>query len=302
MRSLLEQLQNNESVLLMYLAGELPPEDHAEVEQLLATDGGMRRELVKLREAHVGVIDALAAMDRAEPAPIAPAVASRQASRLIVDWNVRRLAAPKPAPAAKGLPYPWWVYPVATAASILLAFLVWWGNHPDGGPPSGPWNESAPIIGNTGTIAGNNGPPNPAGDGSGSVANNNNGPAAAPAGNAPDGSAPALAPGDTSPGGDSPSASASAPAAPDAALADGSMPGSNPQDGSVAGVAGPASGLATGLQTGSASLPTPAPSDIPAVDPVAAAQDDGNRDLAIAEAQFRSSALGGDGDSLLGAQ
>jgi hypothetical protein len=31
------------------------------------------------------------------------------------------------------LRYPWWVYPSAAAASLLLAFLAWWGHSVDTG-------------------------------------------------------------------------------------------------------------------------------------------------------------------------
>ena len=41
----LQHLENNEAVLLMYLAGELTDSDRAEVEQMLATDARLRAEL-----------------------------------------------------------------------------------------------------------------------------------------------------------------------------------------------------------------------------------------------------------------
>ena len=43
MSSLLPQL-NNESLLLMYIADELPAEDRVEVEQMLTIDPGMRAQ------------------------------------------------------------------------------------------------------------------------------------------------------------------------------------------------------------------------------------------------------------------
>ena len=64
MSSLLQQLENNEAVLLMYLADELPAEDRAEVEQMLATDAGMRAALESLRDVTRRVDEGLAAADR----------------------------------------------------------------------------------------------------------------------------------------------------------------------------------------------------------------------------------------------
>ena len=38
MSNLLQQLENNEAILLMYLAGELPEPDRVEVEQMLVSN------------------------------------------------------------------------------------------------------------------------------------------------------------------------------------------------------------------------------------------------------------------------
>ncbi len=48
MSSFLEQLENNEATLLMYLAGELPQADQDEVEQMLQRDASMRATLADL--------------------------------------------------------------------------------------------------------------------------------------------------------------------------------------------------------------------------------------------------------------
>src|SRR5258706_8742588 len=48
MSNLLHELENNEAILLMYLAGELPEEDRIEVEQMLAGDPALRAELAEL--------------------------------------------------------------------------------------------------------------------------------------------------------------------------------------------------------------------------------------------------------------
>ena len=116
MKSLLQQLENNEAVLLMYLADELPAEDRLEVEQHLAGDANFRREL-----------------DRASHPAVTESAALRQANRVVRAEIARRSLLPKPVATPRGLRYPWWSYPLATAASVLIAFLVWWGNHTEHG-------------------------------------------------------------------------------------------------------------------------------------------------------------------------
>ena len=128
MANLLGQLGGDEGVLLMYLAGELQADDRAEVEQRLARDPALRAALESVREAHDAFAAAMPALDRVErlPAPQGPGV--RRVVRAMQQWQAGRLAAePAPAP-VKTLRYPWWAYPLAAAASVIIAFVVWWGN------------------------------------------------------------------------------------------------------------------------------------------------------------------------------
>jgi anti-sigma factor RsiW len=128
MPSLLEQL-GNEQAMLMHLAGELPPEDAAELEAMLKTDPRLAREAEELREMRDSVFSSLERLDRLEPPPLTDAMALRNVRR---ELNLQRLSLISAESAEKSLGkrlrYPWWVYPMATAAAVLLAFLVWWGN------------------------------------------------------------------------------------------------------------------------------------------------------------------------------
>lgn len=131
MPNLLQELQNNEAVLLMYVTDELPDEDRAEVEQMLASDASLRAELEEVRLALASSSSAMASLDRLTRLPVKRDAALRQVNRLMARWNVERLAkVPVPVP-VKGLIFPWWSYPLATAASVMLAFLVFWGNRDD---------------------------------------------------------------------------------------------------------------------------------------------------------------------------
>src|SRR5215210_6560424 len=131
--NLLRQLENKQAVLLMHLAGELPPEDRVEVEQMLATDPGMRADLERLREAHGAFVSAMPALDRATRLPAPESVGVSRIVRLIEQWQARRLARPREADPRRTLRFPWWAYPMAASASVVIAFLVWWGNS-DRGP------------------------------------------------------------------------------------------------------------------------------------------------------------------------
>jgi len=127
--SVLQQLENNDAVLLMYLAGELPAEDRAEVERMLAVDAGLRQNLERLRQTYAWVAGALGRQDRAVAPAVPQAVAVRRVGRAMRQWHARRLAAAPPREqAGTSLRYPWWAYPLAAAASVVIAFLVWWGN------------------------------------------------------------------------------------------------------------------------------------------------------------------------------
>ena len=131
MASVLQQLETNEAILLMYAAGELPAEDRAEVERRLDADLGLREQLDWLREAYDAFGDAVARDDRSAAArlPVPEAVAVRRVGREMLLWQARRrAAAPVEGPSRSALRYPWWAYPAAAAASVVLAFLVWWGN------------------------------------------------------------------------------------------------------------------------------------------------------------------------------
>jgi anti-sigma factor RsiW len=126
--NLLRQLESDEAILLMYLADELPPEDRQEVSQMLATDPRMRALLERVREAHDGFAAAMPALDRATRLPAPEAAGVRRVVRAMRQWQARRIARPAPAPPGPGLMYPWWAYPLAAAASVVIAFLVWWGH------------------------------------------------------------------------------------------------------------------------------------------------------------------------------
>lgn len=126
MNNLLSQLQSNEAVLLMYLADELPPKDRAEVDHLLQSDGAMRTQLQHLRDSLARLDDAMAAQGdqtfNVERAIQRTTAAMRQ-------WRAEVAGRPALARSeASRLPLPWWCYPLAAAASIVVAAAVFFAN------------------------------------------------------------------------------------------------------------------------------------------------------------------------------
>src|SRR5687768_18582554 len=94
MTSLLHNLENNEAILLMYLADELSAEDRAEVEHMLGSDGGMRAELERLRALHDGTTAAIGAADAGARLLVSEGVGVRRATRRMGQWETGYVLAP----------------------------------------------------------------------------------------------------------------------------------------------------------------------------------------------------------------
>ncbi len=126
---------DNHGILLMYLADELPEADRAEVEQMLASDQGLRLTLESVRRDQDAAFSAIAVADELAAVPIGRQVAVRQVSRLIGAWQSRRIASRIASPVIGRNSFRWWLYPSAAAAILALGFLVWWGNRPEDSRP-----------------------------------------------------------------------------------------------------------------------------------------------------------------------
>ena len=130
MSNLLQQL-DEQSMLLMYANDELPEADRAEVEQRLAHDPALSARLAELSSAQERIFSGLGRLDAKTPLAISQAVAVREVSRAMRQAMAERAAASVDDKPKWGLRYPWWAYPSAAAAAILIAWLVYWGNSPD---------------------------------------------------------------------------------------------------------------------------------------------------------------------------
>lgn len=129
---MLNDLDNNESILLLYLADELPASDRTEVERMLSRDAAMRDQLDALRADLESAQNAMQRIDELTLPPVPDVVAIRQATRLLKQWQEKQWEAIRqqyvPPGEPKSLRFAWWSYPLATAAAIAVALLVWWTN------------------------------------------------------------------------------------------------------------------------------------------------------------------------------
>lgn len=132
MKNLLEELENNEAILLMFLAGELPAEDHAEVEQMLARDAGMRGTLDELRVLHGQMNETFVRLDSAASKMSDEASirrASRAMSQALSAQGASRPMAASNAP-QRALRIGWLVYPAAAAAAIVVGAMLYMNQAP----------------------------------------------------------------------------------------------------------------------------------------------------------------------------
>jgi anti-sigma factor RsiW len=122
MKSYLQKLENNEAILLMYLADELPPQDRTEVEQMLASDARMRGELEILRQTQRLAYDALGSLDAITRPPVAPMAAQNRISQMVRLWVERRRHTTN-APVRRRIP--WVRSGFAAAAALMLGYYIW---------------------------------------------------------------------------------------------------------------------------------------------------------------------------------
>jgi anti-sigma factor RsiW len=130
MSNLLQQLENNEAVLLMYLAGELTETDRAEVDQMLAGDAALRLSLAELVSMQDQMSAAFAQADGALHLSRRES-AVREVSRAINNAKVTALQNPKSnaQPQRSRARIPFWAYPVAAAAMLVIGIMIFTSSH-----------------------------------------------------------------------------------------------------------------------------------------------------------------------------
>ena len=118
-----EQL-DREAAVMLYVAGEMTPDQREAFERRLAAEEDLSAEVERLRAAQATVAGVLEDADAQSRLPASEGVVVRRVSRSINQWLLDRAAAPAPVP-IRGPLLPWWAYPTAVAASLIVGFLVW---------------------------------------------------------------------------------------------------------------------------------------------------------------------------------
>jgi len=147
-----EQL-DRDALLMLYAADELSPAQAAELEGQLAADPSLAAQLQRIRDLLSHADDAVRAIDEAQRLPVSTAVAARSAARIMQQWSVDRLRNRVTAE-KKVTGVPWWIYPSAAAAVLIVGFLIWSGRQEvpsmpslNPTPDSVATAESAPVDG-----------------------------------------------------------------------------------------------------------------------------------------------------------
>ena len=135
-----------DSLMVLYIAGELTNGDKAAFERRVASDPKLADELARLRETQVFCFEALRAGDEAMRLPVSEGVAVRRVGRALVQWQVDR-ARLVAANGIKTRRIPAWAYPAAAAAILIIGFLTWSSRQPIALPPAG--NEEVAMRVNT---------------------------------------------------------------------------------------------------------------------------------------------------------
>ena len=123
MPSLLDNLDRDAAVML-YLAGELDTDDRAAFERRMGSEPALAADVERLRAAQSEVNASLERADGHTRLPASEGVAVRRVARSINQWLANRDSQPA-TPLRKSVIFPWWSYPSAAAAMLIIGFLVW---------------------------------------------------------------------------------------------------------------------------------------------------------------------------------
>jgi len=134
MKRLMEQLQSDEAVLLMYLAGELPGAEQEEIEARLEKEEPLRGKLEEMRATQERVLGGMGELDASASSRWdgRQEMAAKNVTAMMRQWQVDRMRAAAAMGNGNGPKRhaPWWAYSSAAAALILIGWVAWWGITP----------------------------------------------------------------------------------------------------------------------------------------------------------------------------
>jgi anti-sigma factor RsiW len=123
MPSVLDNL-DRDAAMMLYVAGELDADERAAFERRVASEPQLAAEVEQLRAAQSSVAAELERADGYTRLPASEGVVVRRISRAMNQWLANRDATPA-VPQRRAVTFPWWSYPSAAAAILIVGFLVW---------------------------------------------------------------------------------------------------------------------------------------------------------------------------------
>ena len=115
-------------LLLLYLAGELPADDKAEVERQLASDKSLAAELDRIASIRLKIEQGLTKLDRSSGLSLRSEAAGRQVGRDICRWLAQPKSAAPTAPAKRHHHLMPWLVPAGIAAAVVIGIMGWVGH------------------------------------------------------------------------------------------------------------------------------------------------------------------------------
>lgn len=131
MRSILDQLDSDEAVLLMYLADELPPGDRARVEKRLAEQQSFRSLLNELATAQQIMQRMFEETDARQTLAGNVAASQRKLTRMIRQWAADQALHREKTQQRAGRRLRFWPLAAAAAVVALISGVIWWGLEPE---------------------------------------------------------------------------------------------------------------------------------------------------------------------------
>jgi hypothetical protein len=124
-----EQLTDNDAMLLLYLADELPDGERKDIAQQLEANPGLAAQLAAMNSVHQHYCSSIALLDEVDRDRLTAERAISAAAASVQSWNFgpRKIATPV-APHRNRI---WaWAAPISLAASVLVAALIWIEHRP----------------------------------------------------------------------------------------------------------------------------------------------------------------------------
>jgi anti-sigma factor RsiW len=119
-----DELGEDQALLILYLAGELPEPQHLALERRLESEPSLRQELESLRAAQAMIWREMLAADSEEPLKGVASTAHRKLAGMVRQWAVHRLAK-EPRPTGRVIAWGRWTSAAAAVLAVGLGLAIY---------------------------------------------------------------------------------------------------------------------------------------------------------------------------------